>query len=48
MGNEIMTRDMKSLENSSRIQGEFALNSKRIHAEILGNYGEIAINKTVF
>ena len=33
MGNEIMTRDMKSLENSSRIQGEFALNSKGIHVE---------------
>ena len=28
-----MTRNMESLENSGRIQGEFALNSKGIHAE---------------
>ena len=43
-----MTRNIENLESLGRIQGEFALNSKRIHAEILGNYGEIAINKTVF
>ena len=33
MGNEIMTRNMESMENSGRIQGEFALNSKGIRAE---------------
>ena len=33
MINKIMTRNMESLENSGRIQGEFTLNSWRIHAE---------------
>jgi len=36
MSNKIMTRNMESLENSGRIQGEFSLNSWRIHAEFSG------------